>query len=121
MRLIFALSLTVFSAPGLLAQTAEVDATDGENSLGKLPCANLQSAQLNLCPYESLKQGQPDVTVRVLLPGGEVRFIYFENGKPASTNATSKMTSEHHDGKIYVFIEPYERYEIPESVLLATN
>ncbi|MBV1926354.1 MAG: hypothetical protein KUG62_04300 [Rhodobacteraceae bacterium] len=121
MRLIFALTLTVFSAPGLMAQTAEVDATDGENSLGKLPCAILQSAQLDLCAYESLKQGQPDVTVRVLLPGGEIRHIYFENGKPASTNATAKMTSEHHDGNIYVFIEPYERFEIPESVLLATD
>lgn len=119
MRLILALTLTLFSAPGLLAQTAEVDATDGENTLGKLPCANLQSAQLNLCAYEALKQGQPDVTVRVLLPGGEIRYIYFQNGKPASTNATSRMTSERHDGKIYVFIDPYERYEIPESVLLA--
>lgn len=121
MRLIFALTLSLFSAPGLVAQTANVDATDGENSLGKLPCAILQSAQLGLCAYESLKQGQPDVTVRVLIPGGEIRYIYFEDGKPASTNATAKMTSEHHDGKIYVFIEPYERYEIPESVLLATD
>jgi hypothetical protein len=121
MRLIFALTLFVFSASALSAQTAEVDATDGKNTLGKLPCANLQSAQLVLCAYEALKQGQPDVTVRVLLPGGEIRFIYFESGKPASTNATAKMTSEHHDGTIFVFIDPYERYEIPESVLLAGN
>ncbi|MFT4962084.1 MAG: hypothetical protein ACI92Z_003180, partial [Paracoccaceae bacterium] len=121
MRLIFALTLTVFSAPALMAQTAQVDATDGTNSLGELPCANLDSAQLSLCPYEALKQGQPDVTVRVLLPGGDVRYIYFEDGKPASTNATSKMTSNHHDSTIYVYIEPTERYEIPESVLLPTN
>jgi hypothetical protein len=121
MRLIFALMLSVFSAPGLIAQTAQVDATDGQNTLGKLPCANMQSAQPKLCAYEALKQGQPDVTVRILLPGGEVRYIYFQDGKPASTNATSKMMSEHHDGTIFVFIDPYERYEIPETVLLAGN
>ncbi|MBL4768993.1 MAG: hypothetical protein JKY94_14985 [Rhodobacteraceae bacterium] len=121
MRLIFALTLTVFSAPALLAQTAEVDATDGKNSLGKLPCAILESAQLSLCAYEALKQGEPKVTVRVLLPGGDVRYIYFEDGEPTSTNATSKMTSNRQDGTIYVSIDPTERYEIPESLLLATG
>ncbi len=78
MRLIIALALFVLSASALSAQTAEVDATDGTKTLGKLPCANLQSAQVALCAYEALKQGQPDVTVRVLLPGGEIRYIYFE-------------------------------------------
>ena len=121
MRLIFALTLSVLSAPALLAQTAEVDATDGKNSLGKLPCAVLDSAPLDLCAYEALKQGEPDVTLRVLLPGGDIRYIYFEDGKPTSTNATSKMTSNHNDGTIYVYIDPTERYEIPESLLLATG
>ena len=121
MRLIFALTLATLSAPAAMAQTPEVDATDGKNSLGKLPCANMQSAQLDLCPYEALKQGETDVTVRVLLPGGEVRYIYFKDGKPASTNSTAKMTSNKSEGTIYVYIDPSERFEMPESVLLATG
>ena len=113
LALIFAAALT---SP-VLAQNVEIDATDGKNTLGKLPCAIVQSAKMELCAFEALKQGESEVTVRVLLPGGAVRYIYFENGKATSSNATARMTTNHIDGATYVFIDPTERFEIPDSIL----
>lgn len=117
MRLPLALFFAATLAAPVLAQTAEVDATDGSNTLGKLPCAVLQSADMGLCAYEALKQGETNVTLRVLLPGGAVRYIYFENGKATSSNATARMTTNQIDGATYVFIDPTERFEIPDSIL----
>lgn len=118
MRLAAAISFSVALAAGAAtSQQSSIAGSDGgQNALGKLPCstAGLAMAQ---CPFEVFGKSGGNATVRVLLPTGDVRVIYFENGKPAGTDSTSKMSFEQAGAATVVFIDPAESYEIPNAVL----
>lgn len=112
----FAAALTLISTAAH-AQVATLSGTDGENSLGTVPCAALAGEPLDSCPAELRKREDGTATLAVQLKTGEVRRIYFTGGVPDSSSSTSKLTYETPGDIMVIFIEPGEVYEIPKAAL----
>jgi hypothetical protein len=112
----FTLLASLLAAPAL-ASDATVSATDGTNELGYLRCAALATASASDCPYEMLRKEDGSATLRVLFPGGQVRYVYFENGKATGTDSTDSMTAETLGDELVIYIGPEERIELPMRVL----
>lgn len=105
--------LAALSTGPVTATEATLSGTDGQGALGTIPCAGASGQPLQSCHAELRRKDSSTVSVAVLRPGGEVRNIYFENGLPTGSNATSALTSETLGDNLIVFIEPGEVYEIP--------
>ncbi|WP_170362968.1 hypothetical protein [Ruegeria arenilitoris] len=116
LRFVFACAL--MSSPAL-AQVASLSGTDGQNALGTVPCAALAGQPLKNCPAELRRKDDSTATLAVQLDTGEVRRIYFTDGKPDSSSSTSKITSETRGEILVIFIDPGEVYEIPKAALAA--
>lgn len=114
MRLLTPFCLSLVMTVPAAAQQASVAGTDGTNALGSLPCANLAGQALSNCPAELLRKDDRNVTIRVLLPGGHVRYIYFEDGKASSTDSTARMTATTLGSNYVIYIDPNEVFEIPK-------
>ena len=112
----FAIALTLMSSPAL-AQVATLSGTDGENSLGTVPCAALAGDTLSSCPAELRHKEDGTATLAVQLTTGEVRRIYFTDGVPDSSSSTAKISYETPGDLMVIFIEPGEVYEIPKAAL----
>ncbi len=112
----FALALSLVSTAAN-AQVATLSGTDGENSLGTVPCAALAGDTLASCPAELRKREDGTATLAVQLNTGEVRRIYFTKGVPDSSSSTSKLTHETRGDIMVIFIDPGEVYEIPKAAL----
>ncbi len=112
-RLAPVLLIVALAGGPALAQRASVAGTDGTNALGSLPCAARSGAALASCPAELLRKDGQNVTIRVLKPGGSVRYIYFRDGKAVSSDSTSAMRSGAAGDKLVIYIDPGEVYEIP--------
>lgn len=91
---------------------ATVSGTDGQNALGTVPCAKV-GLVLSDCPAELRRKDDGTATLAVILPGGEVRNIYFEGGKPVSSSSPSSISSETVGDTLRIFIEPGEVFELP--------
>jgi hypothetical protein len=114
MRLLTPLCFLLLLAAPTWAQQASVAGTDGTNALGALPCAAFAGQPMSNCPAELLRKDDRNVTIRVLLPGGKVRYIYFEDGTAKSTDSTAKMTAETMGDNFVIYIDPGETFEIPK-------
>ncbi|NIZ61243.1 hypothetical protein DL239_09670 [Sedimentitalea sp. CY04] len=100
------------------AQSANIAGTDGTRSVGHIDCA-VKDGQLNSsCPVEILPKEDGSVTLRVMLPGGQVRYLYATDGKVTSTDSTGSMASKTLANSTVVHITPAERFEIPNSLLV---
>ncbi len=111
-----AIALTFLSSPAV-AQVATQAGTDGKNALGTVPCAALAGDPLQDCNAELRRRDDGTATLAVLLPTGEVRNIYFTDGKPDSSSSVSKLSYETPGDLFVIFIEPGEVYEIPRAAL----
>ncbi|MFC3616236.1 hypothetical protein ACFORG_21045 [Lutimaribacter marinistellae] len=109
--------LMVLTAGPALAQTATVSGTDGRNALGTVPCTAIAGAALRDCPAELVHKDNGDATLSVALPGGEIRRIYFSDGKATSSSATAAMTSEVQGDMMVIFIDPGETYRVPAAAV----
>lgn len=116
MRIAATVLFTVLASP-LLAQQASVAGTDGTNVLGSIPCAPLASAALSNCPAELLRKGNDGATLRVLMPGGKTRSLYFEGGELTSADTTDRIRGSKQGGTYFVFVGESERFEIPAQAL----
>ncbi len=105
------LPATVFAAD------ANIAGSDGTRSIGHLGCSAQEGQPLADCPYEALPKGDGGLTLRVALPGGKVRNIYVQDGKPETTDSLGSMGSRRLAKKTVVLITPAERFEIPNAVL----
>ncbi|KIC41310.1 hypothetical protein RA27_11850 [Ruegeria sp. ANG-R] len=112
----FAIALTLISTAAN-AQVATLSGTDGQNSLGTVPCAALSGDPMASCPAELRKREDGTATLAVQMNTGEVRRIYFTKGVPDSSSSTSKLTYETRGDIMVIFIEPGEVYEIPKAAL----
>ncbi len=102
-----------------VAQVATLSGTDGQNALGTIPCTALSGQPLQSCPAELRRKEDGTATLAVQLSTGEVRRIYFKDGKPDSSSATSPVSSETRGDILVIFIDPGEVYEIPKAALAA--
>ncbi|MGV6802812.1 MAG: hypothetical protein ACWA49_01300 [Ruegeria sp.] len=100
-----------------LAQVATLSGTDGQNALGTVPCAAVPGQPLQNCPAELRRKEDGTATLAVQLGTGEVRRIYFTDGKPDSSSSTAKITSETRGDILVIYIDPSEVYEIPKAAL----
>lgn len=114
----FVFACVLMSGPAM-AQVASLSGTDGQNALGTVPCAALAGQPLKNCPAELRRKDDGTATLAVQLDTGEVRRIYFTDGKPDSSSSTSKITSETRGEILVIFIDPGEVYEIPKAALAA--
>ncbi|MEO1734471.1 MAG: hypothetical protein AAFR45_12730, partial [Pseudomonadota bacterium] len=66
--------------------------------------------------YEYLRKGDGTSTLRVLLPGGTVRYIYFEGTTPTGTDSTDRVLPEQLGDTLLIYIGDAERFEVPMSI-----
>lgn len=89
-------------------------------TVGQLPCAGTSTATIGDCQYEIVRKENGDSTVRVLLPGGTVRSLYFEAGTITSSDSAASLLAEKQSDSTLIFIGDEERFEIPDA-LVAPN
>ncbi|TMV07745.1 hypothetical protein FGK63_09775 [Ruegeria sediminis] len=114
----FIIALALLSTPAA-AQVPTVSGTDGQNSLGTVPCAAVEGQPIESCPAELRHKDDGTTTLAVQLKTGEVRRIYFEGGEATASSSTSKMTTETRGDMLVIFIAPGEVYEIPKAAVAA--
>ncbi|WP_171131435.1 MULTISPECIES: hypothetical protein [unclassified Ruegeria] len=114
LRFAFAFALMSSAAT---AQVATLSGTDGQNSLGTVPCAVNAGDPLKSCNAELRRRDDGTATLAVGLGNGEVRNIYFTNGVPDSSSSTSRLSYETRGDILVIFIEPGEVYELPKAAL----
>jgi hypothetical protein len=102
---------------GSIALAANIAGTDGVNSVGNLPCAAQDGALLSDCNFEILRKEDGAITLRVLLPGGTVRYIYGLDGKITGTDSTGSLASKRLANKTVVHIRPAEMFEIANDLI----
>jgi hypothetical protein len=112
---ILALSLSL--PLGSVARAATIAGIDGVNAIGHLPCAAQDGAILTECNFEILRKEDGAFTLRVLLPGGTVRYIYGMNGKITGTDSTGALASKRLAQKTIVHIRPAEMFEIANDLI----
>ena len=96
---------------------ASITGTDGTRLLGKLPCAAEDGQSLQDCHFEALPKENGALTLRIVLPGGGVRYLYAEDGRITGTDSTADMGSSRLKKKTVVLIPPGERFEIDNRLL----
>ncbi len=112
----FATVLAVIASPAL-SQQASVAGTDGQSALGTVPCAGRAGDPLQSCNAELRRRDDGTATLAVMLPGGDVRRIYFTDGIPDSSSSPSPINHEVRGDIMVIFIEPGEVYELPKAAL----
>ena len=87
---------------------------------GEIPCSE-GGGRMRQCAFEVAREGGGSATVKVSLPSGKTRFIYFEKGKAlgadlsqADGDMTFKATKQ---GDVFKIQAGKERYEIVEAVV----
>lgn len=114
-KTLLALSIALpFGAPAIAANVA---GTDGQNSIGTLPCSAQENSLLADCHFEMLQKDDGSFTLRVLLPGGNVRYLYGQSGAVDSTDSTGSLAAKRLRSKTIVHIRPAEVFEIPNQLI----
>ncbi|MEX0284330.1 MAG: hypothetical protein AB3N23_06935 [Paracoccaceae bacterium] len=116
MRILPLLFAGLFAVPAV-AQQASVAGTDGTNALGTIPCAPLSGVALTSCPAELVRRDDGKVSVRVLMPGGRTRLLYFEGGELTSADTTDKVRGKVQGGTYFIFVGESERFEVPANAV----
>ncbi|WP_162930199.1 hypothetical protein [Pseudophaeobacter sp. EL27] len=102
---------------GIPAIAANVAGTDGQDSIGNLPCSAQEGQLLSDCHFETLRKEDGSFTVRVLLPGGGIRYLYGADGKVTGTDSTGLLASKRLKNKTIVHIRPGEMFEIANELI----
>jgi len=88
---------------------------------GSIPCAEAKSQPMRQCAFEVARESGGGATVKVSLPSGKTRFIFFEKGKAISADlsqADGDMTFRaKKESDLFKIDAGKERYEIPEAVV----
>lgn len=111
------LTLGVTLSLGTPAIAANVAGTDGQNTIGNLPCSAQEGQLLADCHFEALRKEDGSFTLRVLLPGGGIRYLYGEDGKVTGTDSTGSLASKRLKNKTIVHIRPGEMFEIANELI----
>jgi len=121
-----------FAAPGGAKPAAAAAAPAGPSSSeragqgkfdarGNLPCAEGKGKPMGQCPFEVAREPGGGATVKVALPSGKSRFIFFEKGKALGADlsqADGDMTFKaSKKGDVFRIQAGKERYEIIEAVV----
>ena len=116
-----------FAAPGGGAASASKGPSHTEragqgqfDARGDIPCSE-GGGKMRQCAFEVARESGGSATVKVVLPSGKTRFIYFEKGKALGADlsqADGDMTFKaKKEGDVFKIRTGKERYEIIEAVV----
>ena len=109
------------AAPSGRASHSERAGQGNFDARGEIPCAEAKGAPMRQCAFEVAREPGGSASVKVSLPSGKTRFIFFEKGKAigadlsqADGDMTFKATKQ---GDVFKIRAGRERYEIVEAVV----
>ncbi|WP_050786821.1 SH3 domain-containing protein [Rhodobacter ferrooxidans] len=83
---------------------------------GKVPCAINRGQPTGQCAFGVIRPLPNEANLWIAMGNGKERYILFQGGIPAFTDADAAMTYEK-DADLFLIRIGTERYEIPEAVL----
>lgn len=109
------------AAPSGRASHSERAGQGQFDARGEIPCAEAKGAPLRQCTFEVARESGGSASVKVSLPSGKTRFIFFEKGKAIGADlsqADGDMTFKaSKKGDVFHIEAGKERYEIVEAVV----
>jgi hypothetical protein len=88
---------------------------------GEIPCAEAKGAPMRQCAFEVAREAGGGATVKVSLPSGKTRFIFFEKGKAVGADLSQAdgdmRFKASKQGDVFRIEAGKERYEIVEAVV----
>jgi hypothetical protein len=122
----FTIEVSITGAPGSAAAAAGPSHSEraGQgrfDATGKIPCAQAKGQPMGQCEFGVARDPGGSASVRVTMPDGRKRFIFFEKGKAVSADLSQadgdmrfRATKE---ADLFKIQAGHERYEIPEAVV----
>ncbi|MCM8597019.1 hypothetical protein [Accumulibacter sp.] len=109
------------AAPAGKASHAERAGQGQFDASGNIPCAESRGQPMGQCRFQVARESGGSASVKVTLPSGRTRFIFFEKGRAVSADLSQadgdmsfKATKE---ADLFMIRAGQERYEIPEAVV----
>ncbi|BBE34361.1 hypothetical protein [Sphingosinicella microcystinivorans] len=117
----YALAIGVTGRPAAVAPKPSVDAVvpgTQFHAVTSIPCKAAPGQPTRQCKAGVIRSPGGEATVRITLPGGSERNIYFNNGNASSSDARTPKFSVTRDGDTsIVTVGAGERYEIPDMLV----
>jgi len=88
------------------------------NATAEVPCITSAGAPKGLCKAGVMRMVGGEVTVELQTPDGGQRHIYFNNGKPTSSDANAPMHATRQGDTNIIRIGTVEVYEIPDAFVI---
>jgi uncharacterized protein YraI len=82
---------------------------------GTLPCAMIPGQPTRDCAYGAVRSAPGTASIRIVGTGGEMRWIYFDQGVPVRTDGSGVFLVERM-ADLFLIRVGNERYEVPLSV-----
>ena len=118
----YTLAISVTGRPAAVAPKPSVDAlVPGTqfNAVTSIPCKAAAGQPTRQCKAGVMRFPRGEATVRITLPGGGERNIYFNNGNASSSDARTPKFSVTRDGDTSIItVGAGERYEIPDALVV---
>lgn len=88
------------------------------NATAQVPCIASAGAPKGLCKAGVMRMAGGEATVELQTPDGGQRHIYFEKGKPTSSDANAPMRVTRQGDTNIIRIGTVEVYEIPDAFVV---
>lgn len=109
------------AAPVARASHAERAGQGQFDASGNIPCAEEKGQPMAQCKFQVARDPGGNASVKVTLPSGRTRFIFFEKGRATGADLSQadgdmsfKATKE---ADLFMIRAGHERYEIPEAAV----
>jgi len=109
------------AAPSARASHSERAGQGQFDASGNIPCAGNKGQPMGQCKFQVARDSGGSASVKMTLPSGKTRFIFFEKGKAISADLsqadgdmTFKATKE---ADLFKIRAGHEHYEIPEAAV----
>lgn len=88
------------------------------NATAEVPCITSAGAPKDRCKAGVMRMAGGEATVELQTPDGGQRHIYFNNGRPTSSDANAPMHATRQGDTNIVRIGTVEVYEIPDALVV---
>lgn len=88
------------------------------NATAQIPCIAVAGAPKARCKAGVMRMAGGETTVEIMTPDGGQRHIYFNNGRPRSSDANAPMKVSRQGDTNIIRIGTVEVYEIPDAFVI---
>jgi hypothetical protein len=88
------------------------------NATAQIPCIAVAGAPKARCKAGVMRMAGGEATVEIMTPDGGQRHIYFNNGRPSSSDANAPMKVSRQGDTNIIRIGTVEVYEIPDAFVI---